>query len=186
MKFNNYKFWISLLAGIIVLISTLGTVFNFSVNEVAITSIGTAVLGIFVTLGLVKKEEKNQEKQNENNSEQTTENQANADNKIDVQSNQNQKIQNQANEDCLKKEKTDKSLLNENQIKQSQIGENQSLETVSKKERLIEIDEKQNNDINKLVQKQKTENQECFEQAFEQSKHIKSKLNALKNDNKNN
>lgn len=57
-KFKSYKFWISVLAGVIVLINTLGAVFKFSVNEVAITSIATAVLGLLVILGIVKKEEK--------------------------------------------------------------------------------------------------------------------------------
>ncbi|MBQ0017545.1 MAG: hypothetical protein KBT30_02820 [Clostridiales bacterium] len=56
-KFRSYKFWISLLAGVIVLINTLGTVFGFIVNELAITSIATAVLGILVILGFVKNDE---------------------------------------------------------------------------------------------------------------------------------
>ena len=60
-KLKSYKFWISVLAGVIVLINTIGAVFKFSVNEVAITSIATAVLGLLVILGVVKKEDKTDE-----------------------------------------------------------------------------------------------------------------------------
>ena len=62
-NFKNYKFWLAVLAAVIVLINALGAVFNFSVNEVAITSIATAVLGVFVALGLVNK---NSKEENEN------------------------------------------------------------------------------------------------------------------------
>ena len=57
-NFKNYKFWLALIASVIVLINTLGAVFHFSVNEVAITSIATAVLGIFVALGVINKNTK--------------------------------------------------------------------------------------------------------------------------------
>ena len=57
-KFKSYTFWISLLGAVILLINTLGTTFGFGVDEVAITSIVTAVLGIFVTLGVIKKDKK--------------------------------------------------------------------------------------------------------------------------------
>ena len=70
MKNNlkNYKFWLAVLASVIVLINTLGAVFGFSVDEVAITSIATAVLGIFVAIGFVNKtEEQNQTEQNVKN-----------------------------------------------------------------------------------------------------------------------
>ena len=75
---KNYKFWLAVLASVIVLINTLGAVFGFSVDEVAITSIATAVLGIFVALGFVNKNEKQQTEKsideskidNEQNSEQ--------------------------------------------------------------------------------------------------------------------
>ena len=66
-KFKNYTFWISLLGAIILLINTLGTTFGFSVDEVAITSVVTAVLGIFVTLGIIKKDKKTDETENVNN-----------------------------------------------------------------------------------------------------------------------
>lgn len=55
-KFKTYTFWISLLGAVIVLINALGTTFGFGVDEVAITSIVTAILGVFVTLGLIKKD----------------------------------------------------------------------------------------------------------------------------------
>lgn len=72
-KFKSYTFWLALIGAVIILINTLGTTFGFGVNEVAITSIATAVLGIFVTLGVVKKDTKpNQENQQENISDEQT------------------------------------------------------------------------------------------------------------------
>lgn len=61
-KFKSYTFWLALIGAVIILVNTLGTTFGFSVNEVAITSIATAVLGIFVTLGIVRKDNKTEQK----------------------------------------------------------------------------------------------------------------------------
>ena len=71
-KLNNYKFWMSLFAAVIVLINALGSTFGFAVNETAITSIFTAVLGVFVTLGLIKKENKENEKSTQNKTDDKT------------------------------------------------------------------------------------------------------------------
>lgn len=71
-KLNNYKFWMSLFAAVIVLINALGSTFGFAVNEIAITSIFTAVLGVFVTLGLIKKENKENEKSTQNKTDDKT------------------------------------------------------------------------------------------------------------------
>ena len=71
-KLNNYKFWMSLFAAVIVLINALGSTFGFAVNEIAITSIFTAVLGVFVTLGLIKKETKENEKSTQNMTDDKT------------------------------------------------------------------------------------------------------------------
>ena len=60
-KFKSYTFWLALVGAVIILINTLGTTFGFGVDEVAITSIATAVLGIFVTLGIVRKDSKNEQ-----------------------------------------------------------------------------------------------------------------------------
>lgn len=60
-KFKSYTFWLALVGAVIILINTLGTTFGFGVDEVAITSIATAVLGIFVTLGIVHKDSKNEQ-----------------------------------------------------------------------------------------------------------------------------
>lgn len=68
-KFNSYTFWISLLGAVIILINTLGSIFNFAVDEIAITSVVTAVLGIFVTLGLVKKDKSKTEEQSQSEQE---------------------------------------------------------------------------------------------------------------------
>lgn len=73
-KLNNYKFWMSLFAAVIVLINALGSAFGFAVNEIAITSIFTAVLGVFVTLGLIKKENKESEKTSQNSDDNSTKN----------------------------------------------------------------------------------------------------------------
>lgn len=60
-KFKSYTFWLALVGAVIILINTLGTTFGFGVDEVAITSIATAVLGIFVTLGIVHKDSKSEQ-----------------------------------------------------------------------------------------------------------------------------
>lgn len=62
----------SLFAAVIVLINALGSTFGFAVNEIAITSIFTAVLGVFVTLGLIKKENKENEKSTQNKTDDKT------------------------------------------------------------------------------------------------------------------
>lgn len=56
-KLKSYKFWVGLIASIVVLITTLGTVLNFSVNIVAITSICATVLGILIALGVISKDD---------------------------------------------------------------------------------------------------------------------------------
>ena len=68
-KFKSYTFWISLLGAVIILINTLGSVFGFAVDELAITSIVTAVLGIFVTLGLVKKDKSKEDEKPQESTE---------------------------------------------------------------------------------------------------------------------
>ncbi len=68
-KFKSYTFWISLLGAVIILINTLGSVFGFAVDELTITSIVTAVLGIFVTLGLVKKDKSNEDEKSQESTE---------------------------------------------------------------------------------------------------------------------
>lgn len=76
-KFNSYTFWISLLGAVIILINTLGSIFNFAVDEIAITSVVTAVLGILVTLGLVKKDKSNTEEKNQSEQENIEQSQQN-------------------------------------------------------------------------------------------------------------
>lgn len=54
-KFKDYKFWVGLIASVVVLIATLGTIFNFSVDIVAISTISATVLGILIALGVISK-----------------------------------------------------------------------------------------------------------------------------------
>lgn len=55
-KFRSYAFIMSLTASIVAMLNAFGSVFNFSVDGVVISSIVTAVLGVLVTLGLVVKD----------------------------------------------------------------------------------------------------------------------------------
>ena len=55
-KFKSYKFWVGLIASVVVLITTLGTFLNFGVDKIALTSIGATVLGVLVAFGVVSKE----------------------------------------------------------------------------------------------------------------------------------
>lgn len=85
-KFKTYTFWISLLGAVIVLINALGTTFGFGVDEVAITSIVTAILGVFVTLGLIKKDKnsENEQTNSQENSEEINSEQNEPENKDDL------------------------------------------------------------------------------------------------------
>ena len=71
-KFKSYTFWLTLIGAVIILVNTLGTTFGFSVNEVAITSIATAVLGIFVTLGIVHKDSKSEQEKKQDETKDET------------------------------------------------------------------------------------------------------------------
>lgn len=87
----------SLFAAVIVLINALGTTFGFAVNEIAITSIFTAVLGVFVTLGLIKKEKEHDSADENNSKNQNAQNLPDADESI-AQSEES--LDNQANFDA--------------------------------------------------------------------------------------
>ena len=98
-NFKNYKFWLAVLAAVIVLINALGAVFNFSVNEVAITSIATAVLGVFVALGLVSKNSKDE---NENTKPDEIIAKPSDDNIESIQKTENDNIESQKQNDSQK------------------------------------------------------------------------------------
>lgn len=54
-KFLNYKFLMTVLASVIVLLEVLVNVFKINININAIISICVAVVGVLITIGLVKK-----------------------------------------------------------------------------------------------------------------------------------
>ena len=94
-KLKSYKFWMAVLGGVIVLINTLGAVFNFKVNEIAITSIFTAILGIFVILGFVDKDNEKKAQTDLTNDEQTEQDeQTKSTEQIDMSKNQSLKDDN--------------------------------------------------------------------------------------------
>ena len=63
-KFKSYAFCFGVCVAIIGLIVSVGNAFNFTVNEVALTSVVTAFLGVFVAMGIIEKEEVAQNKEN--------------------------------------------------------------------------------------------------------------------------
>lgn len=58
-KLKCSAFWLSATAGVVVLLNSLAKVFNFKVDEVAITSVATSVIGLLVVLGVLSKPDKN-------------------------------------------------------------------------------------------------------------------------------
>ena len=54
-KLLNYKFLMTVLASVIVLLEVLVNVFKINININAIISICVAVVGVLITIGLVKK-----------------------------------------------------------------------------------------------------------------------------------
>lgn len=66
-KWTSSAFWLSVTGALIVVINALANVFHFKVDEVAITSIATSVIGLLVVLGILTKDTKKQEIKKENN-----------------------------------------------------------------------------------------------------------------------
>lgn len=57
-KFKSTSFWLTLTACVVVLLTTVGAYCGFSVNEVSIISIASAVIGVLTCVGILKKENK--------------------------------------------------------------------------------------------------------------------------------
>ena len=55
-KFKSYAFCFGVCVAVIGAFVTIGNVLGFKVNEIALTSVATAVLGVFVSLGIVQKD----------------------------------------------------------------------------------------------------------------------------------
>jgi len=66
-NFKSYAFILSLTGSVIVMLNAFGDAFNFTVNEVAITSIVTGILGVLVSLGVVVKDTKTKDEKETNN-----------------------------------------------------------------------------------------------------------------------
>lgn len=80
-NFKSYAFILSLTGSVIVMLNAFGDVFNFTVNEVAITSIVTGILGVLVSLGVVVKDTKTKdEKETKDDGEIEQEKQSETDN----------------------------------------------------------------------------------------------------------
>ena len=56
-NFKSYAFCFGVCAAIIGVVVAIGNAFNFKVDEVALTSIITAILGVLVAMGIIQKEE---------------------------------------------------------------------------------------------------------------------------------
>ena len=67
-KFKSYAFCLGVCVAVVGVIVAIGNALGFKVNEVAITSVLTAILGVLVSLGVVVKEP-DETLKNENSSE---------------------------------------------------------------------------------------------------------------------
>ena len=54
-KFLDYKFLMTVLASIIVLLEVIVNIFKININIDAIISVSVAIVGVLITIGLVKK-----------------------------------------------------------------------------------------------------------------------------------
>ena len=70
-KWKSSAFWLSVTAGVIVVLNSIGKAFNFNVNTVAITSVATSVIGLLVVIGVLTKTDKNISKTNQENNNET-------------------------------------------------------------------------------------------------------------------
>lgn len=59
-RLKSYKFWVSLSASVILLVNSLGNLFGFKIDEVAMESVIMAFCGVLVVLGFVDKPKENQ------------------------------------------------------------------------------------------------------------------------------
>ena len=73
-KWTSSAFWLSVTGALIVVINALANVFHFKVDEVAITSIATSVIGLLVVLGILTKDTKKQEEKKVDDNEQLNNN----------------------------------------------------------------------------------------------------------------
>lgn len=55
-KFRNYAFVMGVCAAIVAAIVAIGNAFGFVVNEIAITSVITALIGVLVAMGVIVKD----------------------------------------------------------------------------------------------------------------------------------
>ena len=55
-KFLNYKFLMTVLAGVVVLLEILKDVFKINLNIEAVISVSVAIVGVMVTIGIVNKD----------------------------------------------------------------------------------------------------------------------------------
>lgn len=55
-KFRNYAFVMGVCAAVVGAIVAIGNAFDFVVNEVAITSVITALIGVLVAMGIIVKD----------------------------------------------------------------------------------------------------------------------------------
>ncbi len=76
-KFQNYSFWVSLSAGIILLLNSLGRAFGFKIENKVVEDFIMSIAGVLVILGIVSKpdrNEKNHEAINEEENEEENKN----------------------------------------------------------------------------------------------------------------
>lgn len=105
-KFLNYKFLMTVLAGVVVLLEVLMDVFKINLNIEAVISVSVAIIGLMVAIGIVDKDKTDKDvktredlKNYEKNSETEDDDNNKAENKTDVQN--------------ANKKDVDKQILNE-------------------------------------------------------------------------
>lgn len=97
-KFLNYKFLMSILASVVVLLEVLVNVFKININIEAVISISVACVGILVTLGIITKDKKDKTIENKEDLEELLNNNDNDDNNISIEENSSDEEKNNEND----------------------------------------------------------------------------------------
>ncbi len=95
-KFKSYSFWMSVTAGVILVINNLGKVFGFAVKSETVTQIVDSICGVLILFGVLTMS-KDEKAETENSNEETN----NSDCEVNNQ-NQND-IQVESSKDANKK-----------------------------------------------------------------------------------
>lgn len=115
-KFKSYSFWMSVSAGVVLVINNIGKVFGFSISNEVVTEIVDSVCGVLILFGVLSMNNKDEKNAIENFGEETeVKEQENAfkNNILDKTTRKTQKSTKKASQNAEDFEKTNHEIDNE-------------------------------------------------------------------------